>query len=193
VFIILTLFIMIACSENSDMDKYNRLIKKELASNKRMDSLFFGIHFGMPQKNFFMHCWEMNKKGLLTDGNDGTGNMNVLYKLDKELKYPASMNFYPDFNDSTIWRMRVLFHYDGWGPWNKHMAADSLLPDVVSMYKKWYSDGNSFIQINDKTRGTLYVKVDGNRKIVIGKYDDVLVKAEYTDMLVEKIKGKNAK
>ena len=73
------------------------------------------------------------------------GNMTVLYKLDKELKYPASMNFYPDFNDSTIWKMRVHFHYDGWGPWNKHMAADSLLPDVLSMYKKWYSEGNSFI------------------------------------------------
>ena len=188
VIIILILFILIACSQGSDMDKYNRLVKKELAGNKKVDSIFFGIHFGMTQKNFFAHCWEMNKKGILTDGNDGRGNMNVLYKLGKELKYPASMNFYPDFNDSTIWRMRVLFHYDGWGPWNKHMAADSLLPDVLSLYKKWYNDGNSFIQINDKTRGTLYVKVDGNRKIIIGKYDDVLVKAEYTDMLVEKNK-----
>ena len=35
------------------------------------------------------------------------GNMSVLYKLDKELKHPASMNFYPDFNDSTICKMRV--------------------------------------------------------------------------------------
>ena len=191
--VFIVLFMLIACSQDSDMDKYNRLIKKELAANKRVDSIFFGIHFGMIQKKFFAHCWEMNKKGIFTDGHDGRGNMNVLYKLGKELKYPASMNFYPDFNDSTIWRMRVLFHYDGWGPWNKYMAADSLLPDVLSMYKKWYSDGNSFIQINDKTRGTLYVKLDGNRKIVIGKYDDVLVKAEYVDMLIEKLKGKNAK
>lgn len=182
------LCILIGCSEDSEMDKYNRLAKKELASNKKVDSIFFGIHFGMTQKKFFSHCWEMNKKGIFTDGNDGRGNMTVLYKLDKELKYPASMNFYPDFNDSIIWRMRVIFQYDGWGPWNKHMAADSLLPDVLSLYKKWYSEGNSFIQINDKTRGILYVKVDGNRRITIGKYDDVLVKVEYTDMLVEKNK-----
>ena len=188
VFIIL--FMLIACSEDSDMDKYNRLAKKELASNKRVDSIFFGIHLGMQKKDFYMHCWEMNKKGIFTDG---TGNNYVLYKLDKELKYPASMNFYPDFNDSTIWRMRVNFQYDGWGPWTKHMAADSLLPDVLKMYKTWYSDGNSFIQINDKTRGTLFVKVEGNRRITIGKYDDVLVKVEYTDMLVEKIKGKDEK
>jgi len=187
VFIIL--FMLIGCSEYSEMDKYNMLAKKELASNKKVDSIFFGIHFGMTQKKFFAHCWEMNKKGIFTDGNDGRGNMTVLYKLGKELKYPASMNFYPDFNDSTIWRMRVNFQYDGWVPWNKHMAADSLLPDVLKMYKNWYSDGNSFIQINDKTRGILYVKVDGNRRITIGKYDDVIVKVEYTDMLVEKNKG----
>ena len=89
----------------------------------------------------------MNKKGIFSDG---TGNNYVLYKLDKELKFPASMNFYPDFNDSTIWRMRVNYQYDGWSPWNKQMAADSLLPDVFKMYKNWYNDGNSFIQINDK-------------------------------------------
>lgn len=186
--IFIILCILIGCSEDSEMDQYNRLAKKELASNKKVDSIFFGIHFGMTQKKFFGHCWEMNKKGIFTDGNDGRGNMTVLYKLHKELKYPASLNFYPDFNDSTIWRMRANFQYDGWGPWTKHMAADSLLPDVLSLYKKWYSDGNSFIQINDKTRGILYVKVDGNRRITIGKYDDVLVKAEYTDMLVEKNK-----
>jgi hypothetical protein len=186
--IFIILFVLIACSADSDMDKYRSLVKKELRSNKRVDSIFFGIHFGMTQKDFFTHCWNMNKKGIFTDGNDNLGNMYVLYKLGKELKYPASMNFYPDFNDSTIWKMRVIIQYDGWGPWTKHMSADSLLPDVVSMYKKWYSDGNHFIQINDKKRGILYVKVDGNRRITIGKYDDVLVKVEFTDLLVEKNK-----
>lgn len=186
VFIILCM--LIGCSEDSEMDKYNTLAKKELASNKKVDSIFLGIHFGMTQEKFFAYCWEMNKKGIFTDGNDGMGNMTVLYKLNKELKYPASMNFYPDFNGSIIWRMRANFQYDGWGPWTKHMTADSLLPDVLSLYKKWYNDGNSFIQINDKTRGILYVKVDGNRRITIGKYDDVLVKVEYTDMLAEKNK-----
>ena len=189
VFIIL--FLLMACSENNDMDKYNSLVKKELAGNKKVDSIFFGIHFGMPRKKFFAHCWEMNKKGMF---KDGLNNMYVLYKLDKELKYPASMNFYPDFSDSTISKMRVIIQYDAWAPWNKHLYADSLMPDVLSMYKKWYNNGNPFIQIKDEKKGTIYVKVDGNRRITIGKYDDVLVKIEYTDMLVEKkIKDKNEK
>ena len=51
VFIILCM--LIGCSEDSDMDKYNSLVKKELASNKRVDSIFFGIHLGMAQERLF--------------------------------------------------------------------------------------------------------------------------------------------
>jgi len=193
-FVFIILCMVIACSEDSAVDKYNKLVKKELGSNQRVDSVFLGINLGMAQQRFFMHCWEMNKKGIFTDGNDLSGSMTVLYKLPNELKYPASMNFYPDFQDSTIWKMRVSFHYDGWMPWNKSLGADSLLQQVVGMYKKWYSEGNSFIQIDDEKRGTVYVKVDGNRRITIKKHDDVAVKVEYVDMLVEKqIKDKNAK
>lgn len=184
--ILIILFILFGCSEDSEMDKYNRLIKKELAANKRVDSIFFGIHFGMTKKDFFAHCWEMNKKGDLIDGTDDMGNMYVLYKLRKELKYPAAMNFYPDFNADTIWKMRVNIHYEGWASWNKYLYADRLLPDVLALYNKWYSSGNSFIQINDKEKGTIYVKVDGNRRITIGKYSDMIVKVDFTDMLAEK-------
>ncbi len=83
--LLIGLFMLTACSQKKDIDKYNSLVKTELASDKRVDSIFFGIHLGMTQRNFYMHCWEMNKKGILTDGTDATGNMTVLYKLPKEL------------------------------------------------------------------------------------------------------------
>ena len=58
-----------------------------------------------------------------------------MYKVDSGLKYPASMNFYPDFYENKICKMRVDFQYDGWAPWNKNLYADSLLPDVVNLYR----------------------------------------------------------
>jgi hypothetical protein len=58
----------------------------------------------------------------------------------------------------------------------KGLGADSLLPDVLAMYKKWYNDGNPFIQVDDEKKGTVYVKVDGNRRITMKKYDDVFVR-----------------
>jgi hypothetical protein len=168
--------------------EYNRLVKKELAKGTRSDSLFFGIYLGMPSKAFYDHCWDMNKKGLFTNGNYNT---SVLYKLNKDLKYPASMNFYPAFYDGRIFSMWASYEYDGWAPWNKKLSSDSLLPDVVNMYKKWYQQGNDFITITDKVKGTIYVKVDGNRRITIGRFDDRYVKVDYTDLLVEeKVKQK---
>lgn len=177
------MFVFTAC-DNSGLNKYNSLMEKELKSGKHVDSIFFGMYFGMLNKDFFAHCWEMNRKGIFTDGEN---NMYVLYKLKKELKYPASMNFYPDFYQNKIYKMRVNFQYEGWAPWNKQRYADSLLPDVLHMYKKWYSDGNPFISIKDKDKGIIYIKVDGNRRITIGKYNDEIVKADYTDLLVEKV------
>jgi len=192
-FLLLTFMLLIGCKQETGFDKYKRQARQELASNKRVDSIFFGIYLGMPGKDFFMHCWEMNKRGIFTDGTDGKGNMYILYKLTKELKYPASMNFYPAFNDSTIKSMKVLYQYEGWVPWNKSMNSDSLLPDVLSMYKKWYGSGNEFIEMDDKIKGPLYAKVDGNRRITITKADEVQVKVEFTDMLVEnKTKNKDA-
>jgi hypothetical protein len=178
----LIVFLVTSCTDSS-FRQYETLMKNELESGKRSDSLFFGIYFGMTSKQFFAHCWELNKKGIFTDGEN---NMYVLYKLkNNELKHPASMNFYPDFYKNKIYKMRVNFQYDAWAPWNKQLYADSLLLDVLQFYKNWYRQGNPFIKIDDKEKGTLYVKVDGNRRITIGCYNDMVVKGDYTDLLVE--------
>jgi hypothetical protein len=181
---ILSVLLYSACKHDLNKD-YNQLVAKELESGKRADSIFFGIYLGMPAKDFYMHCWELNKKGLFTDGNNNTA---VLHRLNhNELKYPASMNFYPQFVDNKIVNMPVSFQYDAWAPWNKHLFADSLLPDVVNLYKKWYSSGNPFIEMEDKKRmQKIYVKVDGNRRIIIGKFNEMLVNVDYTDLVAER-------
>ena len=182
--IVFCLMTVMGC-ETPGYEKYRALVDQGLAGGQRADSIFFGIHFGMSSKQFYMHCWEMNKKGLFTDG---AGNTAVLYKMTKGLKYPASMNFYPEFHRDVITRMGVSFRYDGWAPWNKHMLADSLKQDVLQLYQSWYPEGNPFIAIEDKGRGTIYVKVDGNRRIIIGSYDEAHVKVDYTDLFNEKLK-----
>lgn len=173
---------------SSNSEKYSRLVKKELARGVREDSLFLGLKLGMTSKDFYVHCWDLNKKGIISDGEFNTA---VKYKLKSELKHPGSMNFYPDFYENSIAKMRVKFSYDGWAPWNKALFADSLMPDVLDLYKKWYPKGNEFITLNDTTRGTIHVKVDGNRRIIIGKYDERVVMVDYTDLLIEE-KQKNA-
>ena len=188
---LLLFFVIIAyisCNRDNSIKQYNRLVNSELASNKRVDSIFFDIKFGMTGKDFFAYCWEMNRKGLFTDGQSNTA---VLYRLNhNELKYPASMNFYPEMDKNGINKMMVTFQYEGWAPWNKHLFSDSLVLDVLQLYKKWYSNGNSFIEIKEPGKSTIYVKVDGNRRIVIRKKDDMVVKADYTNLFTEQKKNK---
>jgi hypothetical protein len=181
--ILVVLLMLTACKQKTDIEKYNDLVKKELASNKKVDSIFFGIYLGMPGKDFYTHCWEMNKKEILMDGK---GNNYVLYKLKNELKYPASLNFYPDFNNNVIWRMRANVEYEGWSPWTKYLGADSLMQDVLKMCRTWYSEGNPFIRLRDEKQRINYIKVDGNRKITIRKADDVIVRIDFTDLNAEK-------
>ncbi|WP_132055544.1 hypothetical protein [Pseudocnuella soli] len=173
---------LFSCGQ-SDVKQYNQLVDRELKSGKKVNDLFMGIALNMPSKDFYVHCWNMNKKGTFMDGS---GNTSVHYKLyNGEMKHPADMYFYPEFYQGKIHKMWVRFQYAGWAPWNKELGSDSLLNEVVSLYKKWYPDGNEFIQIKDEQRGNLFVKVDGNRRIIIGLYDDVQVKVDYADLDVE--------
>ena len=182
-FLLLSTAGFISCRQTGT-ERYESLVKKELSSNKKVKDIFFGISLGMTSKEFYMHCWNMNKKGIFTDGSANTA---VLYKLNhNELRHPAEMNFYPEFHEGRIHKMAAGFQYTAWAPWNKNLYSDSLLTDVVNLYKKWYPKGNPFITISDEKKGTIYVKVDGNRRIVIGRYDDMHVKANYTDLLIER-------
>jgi hypothetical protein len=175
--------LQLACGQSS-LDVYNDQVEKELTSNKKVNDIFMGISFGMTSKEFYMHCWDMNKKGLFTDGANNTA---IKYDLkNNELKHPAEMNFYPEFKSGRVSNMWVKFQYTGWVPWNKKLDSDDLLPDVLQLYKKWYPAGNPFLEITDKEKGTIYVKVDGNRRIIIGRFDDVEVKVDYTDLSLEK-------
>ena len=157
---------------------YERRLKRELASGIRYDSLFMGLSFGMSQKEFYEHCWDMNKDSII---KQGSANMSVQYDLNEELEHPATMNFYPKFDSGKIVEMPVRFIYNGWAPWTKELSASNLAKDV----KNWYEDiyGKGFITVTHPMNGDAYTKIDGNRRITIYVENDLYVWARFTDML----------
>ena len=76
VFIYLGVFI-IACQTNP----YLSLEKKELSSGVRYDSLFLGVKFGMTSKEFYAHCWDLNREKLVSQG---PSNNSVRYMIPTE-------------------------------------------------------------------------------------------------------------
>jgi len=175
---LLSSFLMIGCSQKS---KYDRKLKSELAGGVRNDTLFMGIYFGMGQKEFYTHCWRLNQKGLIRQGNRNT---TVEHKLKNELAHPATMDFYPEFAQTKIFEMPVRYVYDGWAPWNKKLSSDSLQVRLKHWFEKQYGEG--FMEVRHSKRGIAYVKVDGNRRISIFKEDDTYVWAIFTDLTVDR-------
>jgi hypothetical protein len=165
-----------ACSTKS---KYDRKLKQELASGVRYDSLFMGMYFGMPQRDFYGHCWKLNKQGLI---RQGPGNTTVEYVMKDELKHAATMDFYPSFVDGKIYEMPVRFTYTGWAPWNKELSVENLQKDVLHWFEKLY--GTDFLEVVHPKKGSAFVKINGNRRISIYKEDNVHVMAVFTDMTV---------
>ncbi|WP_194976157.1 hypothetical protein [Aquiflexum lacus] len=146
------------------------------------DSLFFGIHLGMAQKDFFDHCTELNKQQMITQGPGG--NTNVEHRIKNEFDNEVSMRFFPTFIDNKIFEMPVTYSYIAWAPWNKQYWADSLLGKVLVKYKEWY--GDDFKLLNHPTQGKVYYKIDGKRRINLFIKDEQFVQAVFTDLKVEK-------
>lgn len=178
-------FYITGCSQKT---KYDRKLKHELASGVRADSLFMGFYFGMPDKDFYTRCWELNKKGLIKQGGNNT---TVEYEIRNELRYPCVMNFYPSFVKGKIAEMPVRFVYSGWAPWNKELTSDKLQIDILNWYKK--SFGDEFIEVEHPEKGKAFVNISGNRRISIFKEDELHVWAVFTDMLVRKEKADSSK
>jgi hypothetical protein len=169
---------IVACTPKA---RYDRMVKRELASGVRNDSLFFGLYLGMPEKEFYAQCWKLNGKGLIRQSEL---NNSVLHVLKTEVIYPCDMDFFPKFYQGKIYEMPVRYLYNGWTPWNKNLTSDKLQENVLKYFEKTY--GTGFIEVKHKLRGSAYVKVKGNQRITILKQDEMHVWAIFTDLLVNK-------
>lgn len=152
-----------------------------ISGENRSDTLFLGFSLGMERQAFYDYCWEQNNKKVFTHGPT---NQSVEYRLVNELSQPVAMRFYPTFHEDRIFEMPVTFTYEPWAPWNREYWADSLLADILPVFKKWYGDG--FKKLDHPTMGPVYYKIDGKRRINLFQKDDQYVQAVFTDLEVEK-------
>lgn len=172
--------------------QYTRLVKSELARNITVDSLIFEIRFGDTKKEFYDRCWQLNKKGLITNGPKNSMAQYMIYDSvthDKPTK--VRFLFYGDFDLNGVIRgMDCEFSYPGWSPWNNEYWSDSLLNKVIPIVEGWYG-GNQFIQVTLEEGQNLWVKVDGNRRIVLKKLDEQYVSMKIHNLLHNDYKHSN--
>ena len=163
---------------------YDRLVRNELSSGVRNDSLIFDIYMGDTRKEFYAKCWELNSKKIISQG---TGNQSVKYIEpedslgDKSLR--KEMLFYATFDEKNIIRgMEMVYNFTAWAPWNKTRHSDTLLEELKKEFEKDFG-GNEFIQVDlHDINYKAYVKVDGNRQIVMYPLSSKDVKVKIEDL-----------
>lgn len=177
-------FITIIMFLGSCKSEYDKLVRKELATGMRQDSLIFGIFMGETRKDFYAKCWKLNSQKVLSQG---AGNQSVKYiePLDSlvDPTMRKELQFYATFDDENIIRgMEMSYSFTTWAPWNKERQSDVLLELLVKEYENEYA-GNEFIAIDlEKLEYKAFVKVDGNRQILIYRANSKDVKVKIEDL-----------
>lgn len=156
--------------------EYQKMERRELSTGIRYDTLFFGYYFGMPKKAFFDQSWAINRQGLVTNGN----GPEILCRP-QGFSSETRQIFYPEFTDDKITKMWMRFNYVAYNEWNRRFSADSLMKEVIPNVGKWFGVTH-FVEIEAKGKPKVWANVTGNRRLMIYKEDDQVVKVIVTDL-----------
>lgn len=177
--IVISSMVLVFTSCKSD---YEKLVKSELATGVIHEDLILGLKIGQTQKDFYQICWELNSEGLI---NQGPSNQMVSYEFPKgdipNETQKVNLLFYGIFDeDKVMYGLNQRVSYVAWAPWNDSLQSHVLLPKLKAYYLKTYG-GNDFLEIDLGIKDIKsYVKVDGNRQIIMYPKDtkEVVVKIE---------------
>lgn len=160
---------------------FEEVVTEELARNVKFDSLFYGLHFNMPMKEFYDHSFDMNQKGIFFQNNM---NVEVIIHYDKDFSAPVDFVFFPDTSFPTIQKVDGHMMFRQWAPFNKEYPASKLQEELKKKMEDWYG-GRDFIKIKHPKGHWpyAYVKVDGNRKILLYRsFDDQKVEVAFENL-----------
>ncbi len=166
-FLTVVVYIMVCCFGCDRVGEYKALVNKELDTEVKNDTLIHGIRFGMNKREFFAHCWELNKQGVF---KEGAFNTSVFYEIVKnEKRY--NINFYPKFEQGKITELPLEYTYAAFAPWNSEYTMDKLQSEVVDMYVEKHGEYDLQISSEKSENKIAYVWVQGNQRISIYKDD----------------------
>ena len=175
---LLLCFTMFACES-----EYSRTVKKELQSGKVYEDLILGLKMGQTQKEFYDHCWQLNKEEVISQGPGNRFAQKIIRLDSTDQNSPkVIMLFYGIFDEDLIMHgMHMKMSYVKWSPWAKDYQSDILLENLQAKYMKEYG-GNPFIETTIDEKVKAYTKVDGNRQILLYPTSDKDVTVKIQDL-----------
>jgi len=119
--IILFKFLLLAALFSACESEYSRTVKSELKTGIIHEDLILGMKTGQTQKEFYSHCWELNKQKIISHGPGNQFAKHTML-LDSTAQDPkkVDMLFYGIFDEAKVMHgMHMIFSYLQWSPWAK--------------------------------------------------------------------------
>ncbi|TLP74030.1 hypothetical protein [Maribacter sp. ACAM166] len=160
---LLSIVFFSSCSRKITLDEY---VTKELEKNIRQDSLIYGVHFGMTGEEFQRYCTGMNQKKIFMPNPSGT---NVRLEISNGFGTPVYLNFFPVLiGKSPIRKVNASLKYKKFSYYEEKHKIEILVNQAITYFEEGYG-GNRFFSIphENKLLKFMYVKIDGNRKILL--------------------------
>jgi hypothetical protein len=167
------------CSEKITLEEF---VTSELAKEGRHDSLIYGIRFGMTNEEFRIFCTDMNRRKLFMPNQSGSA---VRLVLQEGFGAPVHFDFFPNFeNSGKINKVKASLNYRDFSYYNKDYAIENLIIEAKNNFENGYG-GNKFLEMphDNKLLKYQYVKIDGNRKIVLSpNFNGQMLNIEFEDL-----------
>lgn len=178
---------IVLVSTQSCKTEYEKTVESELSSGVTYDSLILDLRLGQTKKEFYEHCWAMNKSMEITAGS---GNKYAMYVMpaDTTDMHPDKINihFYGIFDEQEVMHgMEMKMGYYSWAPWLEQFDSDKLLEKMKGKMLEDYP-GNDFMEIK-AGNVTALVKVDGNRQIRMFPISQQQIMVKIEDLRAKRI------
>lgn len=177
ILLVLCFFVFTSCKSD-----YSKTVQTEIESGKINNDLFLGIEFGQSSQEYFEQCFKLNAQKKINQANRGGFAEYVMTPFLKDDPNKIIMSFKPNFNDNKILTtIDVRFKYTTWAPWNKAAQSDVLIKKIQDTIMNWYS-GNKFFKLDITDNKDAFIKIDGNRQIIMYKLGSQNVKMLIKDL-----------
>lgn len=177
--VLISLIFFSSCSEKVSFEEY---VEREISKGIRHDSLIYGIQFGMTDEEFKVYCFDMNRKKMFMPNQSGTA---VRLELTEGFGAPVHFEFFPVLeSNGRITKLTASMNYRDFSYYDKKYAIENLIIEAKNKFVNGYG-GNKFFAIphENKLLKYKYVKIDGNRKIVLNpNFDGTLLNIEFEDL-----------
>jgi hypothetical protein len=152
----------------SCQSKYEQTVLRERYFGGEHNELLFELRIGQKMQDFYDKCTELNKRKEVTQG-EGVNAKKILYPKDSNGKEIEMLFFGLQDNERNLRGMRMRFAYKAWAPWAKDYQAEKLIDPIKDSLMAWFP-GNTFFPVVVKNDSIpAYIKVDGNRRIILKK------------------------